>query len=85
MKKNYSLDLYKSLIEKNAFFTAALLTKSDAYNNADSLNFAWPQYDKSTFDSMLEFCPVLETEIIDPLRLIFCQVHKLFHGEYGLF
>lgn len=63
MKKNYSLDLYKSLIEKNAFFTDALLTKCDAYNNADSLNFAWPQYDKSTFDSMLEFSPVLETEI----------------------
>lgn len=63
MKNNNSLDLYKSLIEKNAFFTAALLTKSDAYNNANSLNFAWPEYDKSTFDSILEFSPVLETEI----------------------
>ncbi len=63
MGNNNSLDLYKSLIKKNAFFTAALLTKSDAYNNADSLNFAWPEYDKATFDSLLEFSPVLETEI----------------------
>jgi len=63
MKNKNSLELYKSLIEKNAFFTAALLTKSDTYNNANSLNFAWPGYDKSTFDSMLEFSPVLETEI----------------------
>jgi hypothetical protein len=63
MKNKNSLDLYKSLIEKNAFFTAALLTKSDTYNNANSLNFEWPEYDKSTFDSMLEFSPVLETEI----------------------
>ncbi|MES2514733.1 MAG: hypothetical protein V4580_11340 [Bacteroidota bacterium] len=62
MQNNYTSDLHKSLLEKNAFLTAALLAKSDAYD-INNRRLMWPGYDKMTFDFLLQFSPTLEKQI----------------------
>ncbi|MBK8368150.1 MAG: hypothetical protein IPL10_12240 [Bacteroidetes bacterium] len=63
MKNINSLDLCNLLIEKNKFFTDALLARVNEYNNNDTSNLAWPDYGQSTFDAMLQYSPVLDIEI----------------------